>query len=67
MFKVHLDEEKTNHLLKSNPLMKQEVGHAFYKNEQKTLKPLAKYAYDNFGSMVNQHRQKKNSTVGKYI
>ena len=45
----------------------QEVKHAFYKQEKATYKPLAKYVYDDFGSMVNTHRHLKKPTVKKFI
>jgi len=55
-------------MLKENPLMQQEVKHAFYKNERQNFKPRAKYTYDCFGSMVNQEKQKgKKPTVSKFI
>ena len=52
---------------RANPLRQQEVKHAFYKRERPKFKPLAKYAYDPYGTMVNQNRVMKKPTVGKFI
>ena len=56
IIQVTVGESRQNSLNQGNPLMQQEVQHSFYTGEKNSLKPLAKYAYDPFGTIVNQHR-----------
>ena len=64
---VEVGKQKPRHNLKSDPLKQQEVRHTFFKKEQNAYRPLAKYVYDDFGTMVNKHRKEKKPTVQKYI
>lgn len=65
---VKMGSPREINLSKANPLRQQEVRDAFYKKEKRSIRPLAKYEYDEFGSMINNHRQKgKKPTVQKYI
>ena len=47
--------------------MTQDVKHSFYKMEMNSFKAKAKYGYDAFGSMIDQHKEHKKPTVEKFI
>ena len=68
MISVTMGSPREINLSKANPLRQQEVKDSFYKKEKRSIKPQVKYEYDEFGSIINHHRQKgKKPTVQKYI
>ena len=62
---VDVNNPRTTNM--KNSLRQQEVKHALYRGEKSNYKPMAKYTYDNFGTMVNQHKFHKKPTVEKFI